>query len=194
MARPRINSPDHVLEKGMRLFWKSGYEATSMSQLVEATGSTRQTIYRDFESKHRFYARCFGLYHDRVVAPALKPFGATEQGLNAIAEYFELQIVLAERMGLPGPGCLVGNAMTEIAPNDPEIAALVKDHNHRLELAFASALPSSMTEERRQQLSEFLVLSAQGLWAMSRITSSADELRKRAATIMSLISKETEDA
>ncbi|MEM6902905.1 MAG: acetate--CoA ligase family protein, partial [Pseudomonadota bacterium] len=38
--------------------------------------------------------------------------------LDAIAQYFETQISAAEQAGLPGPGCFVANAATEVAPHD----------------------------------------------------------------------------
>ncbi len=174
----------------MHAFWVHGFEATSMADLVEATGSTRQSIYGDFESKRGLYRACFDHYRDRVVLPALTPFGAEEAGLEALAAYFETQIGLAQSLGLPGPGCLVGNAMTETAPDDCEIRSCVEDHNRRLERAFGSALPNSLANERRTELARFLVVAAQGLWAVSRVTSSAEELRARAVTIIKLVERE----
>lgn len=179
-----------MLERAMQAFWSNGFEATSMADLVAATGSTRQSIYGDFDSKRGLYRACFELYRRQVVEPALVPFGVSEPSLSAIAAYFETQISLAERAGLPGPGCLVGNAMTEMAPGDPQIMKLVEEHNARLETAFSRALPVSLSRERRQELAQFLVVAAQGLWAVSRVTSSADALRSRAATIVGLLEGE----
>jgi len=174
----------------MHAFWANGFEATSMADLVEATGSTRQSIYSDFENKRGLYHACFSLYRERVVAPALIPFETAEPGLAAIEQYFETQISLAEATGLPGPGCLVGNAMTETAPDDSGIRLLVEEHNARLEASFAKALPRHMSTTQKQELAQFLVVAAQGLWAMSRVTASADKLRLRAATIVRLLEKE----
>lgn len=164
-----------------------------MADLVAATRSTRQSIYGDFESKRGLYQACFAMYRDQVVAPALIPFDEEQPGIEAIARYFEAQISLAEATGLPGPGCLVGNAMTEMAPGDQEIRRLVEQHNARLEAAFSKALPKTLPTERKQDLAEFLVVAAQGLWAISRVTTSADSLRSRAATIVGMLEKELSD-
>lgn len=190
MARPRSSTHDQMLERAMHAFWANGFEATSMADLVTATGSTRQSIYGDFESKLGLYHACFAMYREQVVAPALTSFEADQPGIEAIERYFETQIALAERTGLPGPGCLVGNAMTEMAPSDPQVMTLVEQHNARLEAAFSKALPERLPTGRRQELAEFLVVSAQGLWAISRVTSSADALRSRAATIVRMLEKE----
>ena len=173
----------------MNAFWAHGFAATSMADLVEATGSTRQSIYGDFESKNGLYRACFDRYREQVVLPALAHFG-DGGGSTAIAAYFEAQISLAERVGLPGPGCLVGNAMTETAPGNDAVRKEVEAHNERLERAFASVLPPSWPDERRRELAQFLVVAAQGLWALSRVTPDAAGLRARAATIVQMIERE----
>lgn len=194
MPRPRAASQDDVLKSAMHAFWKRGFEATSMADLVAATGSTRQSIYSDFGNKDGLFRACFSLYRDEVVLPAIAPLNRSDSALEVIPEYFETQIARAEAMGMPGPGCLVGNAMTETAPNDEQIRKLVNAHNQRLAMAFASALPERLPEAKRSELAEFLVVAAQGLWAMSRVTSSADQLRARAKTIVRMIQKEIDDA
>ena len=193
MARPRTTSPCELVEKAMLAFWTNGYEGTSMADLVKATGSTRQTIYGDFQSKMGLYDACFGLYRDRVVDPALAPIDQ-HSGTDAIAFYFETQIGLAETMGLPGPGCMVGNAMTQMAPKDDAIMAHVDAHNRHLEAAFARCLPSEWPKSRLTQWAQFLVLAAQGLWALSRVTAHAAILRQHAKTIVAIIEREAKNA
>jgi len=165
-----------------------------MADLVAATGSTRQSIYGDFGSKDGLYRACFDLYRGEVVRPAIAPLAESGSGLGAIAQYFETQIARAEAMGLPGPGCLVGNAMTETAPCNQDIRDVVKQHNDRLAAGFAKALPAHLPVAKRRELSDFLVIAAQGLWAISRVTDSADALRAKAKTILRMIQREIDDA
>ena len=190
MARPRSNSAEIVLERATKLFWRNGFAATSMADLVGETGSSKHSIYADFASKHGLYRACFDWYREKIVAPALEPFRAMEPKLNAISQYFEIQISLAEETGLPGPGCLVGNAMTETAPKDAQIAELVRDHNLRLEAAFGKALPADLGSDETARITSFLVLAAQGLWAMSRVTTSSTALREQASLTVELIERE----
>lgn len=174
----------------METFWAKGFEATSISELVQATGSTRQSLYADFDNKEGLYDACFDLYRDQVVLPALEPFEGNAVGLPSLEAYFEKQISLAEEIGLPGPGCLVGNAMTETAPISAQVEQRVKDHNVRLERAFSKALPPALSDHKRAELAGFLVVAAQGLWAMSRVTKNGSDLRSRAATILRLTERE----
>lgn len=194
MPRPRAASHNDILQKALHAFWQNGFEATSMADLVKVTGSTRQSIYGDFGNKDGLYRACFDLYRDDVVLPAILPLSEGEDGLSAIARYFETQIALAEQIGLPGPGCLVGNAMTETAPAYKQIRNLVEQHNQRLSDAFAAALPQHLLDAKRTELADFLVVAAQGLWAFSRVTADAGELRARAKTILRMIQMEIDDA
>ena len=191
MPRARAQTPEDVLAAAMRQFWQHGYHATSVQDLVRSTGTSRHILYSDAGGKHELYTKCFAAYREQVVDPAARVLEESHDGLEALAAYFEMQICLAEKDGLPGPGCMIANAMTEIAPHDPAIAALVTAHHNRLTAAFAAALrraapdtPDTETEE----LAEFLFTSAQGLWALSRTVKTAAPSRSYAATLLDLIS------
>ncbi|MBL8715361.1 MAG: helix-turn-helix transcriptional regulator, partial [Myxococcales bacterium] len=44
MARPKEFDRDEVLDRAVDLFWRNGYEATSMADMVEALGIGRQSL------------------------------------------------------------------------------------------------------------------------------------------------------
>jgi len=74
------------------------------------------------------------------VEPAFSQVEAPKAGLSDIAGYWELQISRGEQAGLPGPGCLLANTMTERAPHAPDVAKVVAAHNNRLRAGFRNAL------------------------------------------------------
>ncbi|MFN3213138.1 MAG: hypothetical protein ACE37M_08535 [Henriciella sp.] len=97
---------------------------------------------------------------------------------------------MAESVGLPGPGCLVANAMTETAPHDQDVATKVTEHNQRLTEAFKTALRSAapnLSGKDIASLGAFLTLTAQGLWSISRATDQASELRDYVGTLLDLL-------
>jgi TetR/AcrR family transcriptional regulator, transcriptional repressor for nem operon len=190
MPRTSALSTEKVIDAAMRHFWRHGYHATSMDALVEATGTSRHAIYTSVGSKHELYRRGFAAYQHQVVTPAFMAVEEPGAGLGAVESFLEFQIALAEASGLPGPGCLVANAATETAPHDPLIAKEVAAHHARLRFGFANALKNenpALSSEERGALAEFLVMTSQGLWSMSRTMTTAEPLRAHASTIVSLL-------
>lgn len=190
MPRQAAQTRDQILIKALNAIWDKGFHALSIDQLTRATCASRQAIYSQFGNKHALYLECFEAYRETVVRPAIDRLFAAQDGLSAITAYFEAQISLAESYGLPGPGCFVGNAMTETAPHDPQVRIRVESHNTLLKDAFAAALASpglNLTREDQHDLANILLVAAQGIWAMSRITNSASELREHAVRFVNIV-------
>ena len=55
MARPREFDEDRVKEALTRVFWEKGYEATTMQDLVDATGLLKGSLYGAFGDKQALY-------------------------------------------------------------------------------------------------------------------------------------------
>jgi len=178
-----------MVARALPRFWRHGYGATSIDDLVRATGASRHALYQEFGDKRGLFLACLDHYRDAVVTPA---FGQVEQpgaDLEAIAAFLEYQIARSERAGLPGLGCLFANTMTELAPHDPEIAARVRAHNRRLATGFArvlrrEALGGGLSRRASEQLGEALAAGVQGLWSVSRVTADAQTLRQHAAALL----------
>lgn len=190
MPRTAALKVDEIVEASMRHFWQNGYHATSMDVLVAAIGVSRHAIYTGIGGKNELYRLGFPAYQLAVVTPAFSVVEREGAGLAEVAQYFETQIAMAELVGLPGLGCLVANAMTETAPHDPDIAKEVSNHNERLHKGFANALFNehpALTKDEVSALADFLLVTAQGLWSMSRSVPSAAPLRAHVATTLSLL-------
>jgi TetR/AcrR family transcriptional regulator, transcriptional repressor for nem operon len=174
----------------MQLFWRQGFEACSMDDLVKWTGVSRHGIYADIGGKRDLFLRCFSAYDVKVVSPAVSILEEDDADIDAISAYFETQIDLAKQSGLPGPGCFVANAMTETAPHDAEIRYAVALHNARLKAGFCNALRKAFAHVDRDQLdalASLMVTTAQGLWSMSRVVEDATPLRDNVLALMSLL-------
>ncbi len=61
-GRPKKLDRDDVLEKAMGLFWRFGYEPTSMSQLIEETGTKPSSLYAEFGSKEGLFCAAVDKY------------------------------------------------------------------------------------------------------------------------------------
>ena len=69
MARPREFDEERVKEALMKIFWQKGYEATSMQDLVDATGLLKGSLYGAFGDKQALYMIALAHYdHTRMQA------------------------------------------------------------------------------------------------------------------------------
>lgn len=177
----------------MPLFWRQGYHATSMDALVKATGVARGGIYADFEGKDGLFRACLEAYRQMIASPAISLLQAENAGLEAIKAYFDHFIAKHERNGMPGPGCFIANAMTEMAPHDAEIAGIVSAHNATLHKAFLRCLKNAqgasakLSKAELEALAEFLVTSSQGLWSYARNATDIRSLRNFSQTLIGLL-------
>ena len=151
VARPRQFDPEEVLERSMREFWERGYRETSVDDLVEATGVRPGSLYNAFPGgKRRLFLEALARYSALVVPEKL---GALEQagaGLPELRAYFDgLVRDLTTKEGLMG--CLMVNSTIELAAEDSEVGAIVRDHMSRLQRNAERALRNA---KRRGEISK----------------------------------------
>lgn len=70
-GRPKVFDRDAALDKAMKLFWQHGYEATSLADLVEATGAKAPTLYAEFTNKEG-YSAPYSTAISIVLPPSMK--------------------------------------------------------------------------------------------------------------------------
>lgn len=61
-GRPREFCVDHALAQALRVFWEKGYEGTSLTDLTEAMGITRPSLYAAFGNKESLFRKALDLY------------------------------------------------------------------------------------------------------------------------------------
>jgi AcrR family transcriptional regulator len=66
VGRPRAFDPDEALESAMRVFWRKGYEGTSLSDLTEAMGINRPSLYAAFGNKEELFRKAFSRYLEKM--------------------------------------------------------------------------------------------------------------------------------
>jgi TetR/AcrR family transcriptional repressor of nem operon len=166
----------------MEHFWAHGYYATSIEQLVEATGVSRHGLYTEFGDKRGLFVAAMEIYIDEIVTPAFARVEKPGAGLGAIRDYFVFQISLATEKGLPGPGCLFANTMVESGPHERAFEEIVTRHLARLHSGFRNALQNDRQRLSRKDdidadgLARLITIGAQGLWSFSRVARTPKPL------------------
>src|SRR6266699_6654748 len=120
MAGKKSFLPEQVLDKAIDLFWKQGYEGTSIEDLVQCMGLGRGSLYDTFGDKHALYLAALSRYlakYQGQVAEVLQQTGP----LSEILERF-FQVCIEELLSDPAcRGCFLVNATVEMAPHETQV-------------------------------------------------------------------------
>ncbi len=134
-----------VLDRAMVVFWANGYEATSISDLVDATGINRGSIYAAFEDKRTLFVRALEHYDRQHRLAFLSNIENNNGPKSAIIAIFDAVITSALEGAKPS-GCLLVNTALELSEHDPEIARIVRDSLTELEQFFARMVARGQAE------------------------------------------------
>ena len=173
MTRTKDFDRDAVLDSAMRLFWRNGYEATSIQDLVETTGISRSSMYETFGSKEDLFLAAVASYVDRTRRERLTTLARDPSPRAAIARYFDALIDFSLRDGYR-LGCLLTNSAIELAPRNREIGRMLADAFQGVEQTFEAVLRrgQELGEIRRDEepaaLARFLLSTIQGLRVLAR--------------------------
>jgi AcrR family transcriptional regulator len=119
-GRPREFCVDHALAEALQVFWRKGYEGTSLTDLTEAMGITRPSLYAAFGNKESLFRKALDLYEREKLDYIGKALA--QPTARAVAETM-LRGAVDNMTSCEGPhGCL--RVLTEIAGPD---AATVRD-------------------------------------------------------------------
>jgi TetR/AcrR family transcriptional repressor of nem operon len=144
MGRKPLVSRESALDGVMRQFWSTGYAASSLEELLAASGLHRGSFYREFGDKRGAFEAALGRYGDLIrskdLAPSVTSSGSPTERLIRLL-YARIDTVLgisrtftrssSKRLGDKQkaadkgmrPGCLVVNTALELAPHDDALLA-----------------------------------------------------------------------
>ena len=125
----------------MSAFWRHGYDATSMEDLMDCMGIGRASIYNAFGNKRALFLSALEYYVCN--GGALQGVRMPDSPRLAIVTAFRT-IVERAVTGESCDGCLVVNTALELAPHDDEIAQIVNGIFVQQEALFRTYLEQAM--------------------------------------------------
>lgn len=188
MGRPRSFDIDEALNRALYVFWRKGYEGASLTDLTEAMGINRPSLYAAFGNKEALFRKAFDRYVEEK--------GAYIR--NALAAPTAREVV--ERLLLDGAdvltdpdspaGCLaVQGALScgddadcirrELAHRRAEAEGWVRERFER-----AQAEGDLPAESSPADLARFVATVAQGMAVQASSGATRDDLRKVAETAL----------
>ena len=125
-GRPRAFDTNQALDKAVRLFWRHGYEATSMSDLVAELGVGVPSLYAAFGNKAGLFAAVVERYAATFSAALYAPI--RDENLTTQQAVEELFARAAHTFSEPDTpaGCFMYSAAAAVAPASVEIELMLR--------------------------------------------------------------------
>lgn len=192
MARPKEFIPEEALDKAMEVFWRRGYEATSIEDLVTAMDINRGSLYETFGDKHTLFLSCLDRYCDTVSGERFKLLDQPGPVLPTIRQFF---MGLAKLAGTEAAkkGCLVINSVMELAPHEKDTGerlatalAGIEEKFHRL-LARAKEQGELHAHHHPRALARYLATMLQGGAVMLKAGASQRVMEDVVTTGLSVL-------
>ena len=172
MARKKQYNEDEVLEKAMRLFWKNGYETTSMKMLEKEMGINKFSIYASFGNKHGLFLESIKFYKKKTKDLFIN-LRNKNNGIDDIKQFFYDSVAINQQEG-NHKGCFVTNTYNEFAENDDlVIKEQMTQFMDSLKEIFIEKLSLDASKDEATVLKQanYLVLAKHGLAAATRVNN-----------------------
>ena len=114
-----------ALSKALEVFWRRGFEGTSLTDLTEAMGITRPSLYATYGNKEQLFRHALDLYDESYMGFTREALGAPTARL--VVEQLLMGFAWTQTDTHHPPGCLGTNgALACSAAADPIREEIVK--------------------------------------------------------------------
>ena len=129
-----------VVDAARDVFWQRGYAEAGITELEEATGLTRSSLYNAFGSKRGLFDAVLAQYLDDIVRTRLRPLGGGDP--SALEAYVEdMRAAIAADSPRARLGCLLLNAgSSPLASDDADVRSLVSGYAAEMRAAIRAAV------------------------------------------------------
>ena len=182
VGRPREFDPQDFLNTALECFWQNGYRATSMADLMKASGLASASIYKLYPDKRAIYLAALHQYMDEGVSRGAK----REVELSPEAALREMLdfVSLLSSSSDGEKGCFTIAAASELLPGDEEVKKRVHHKFNSIINWLESILSNGQTQQvfRRDESARVMALSIfmmlEGMRVYGKIQPDSEELKR----------------
>jgi AcrR family transcriptional regulator len=180
-GKPLSFDRKEALKSAMEYFWKHGYEATGMTQLLEHMDIPRQSFYNTFGSKEEILFEAIQLYSDSIRQMLREVLEGAETPFEKIDRIFALW----EQMGSQnnGTGCFLGNCVAEFGTTHDKVAEMMADKLQAVHGVFAKIFQEAIeggdlpADRNAEIMASTMMTYSQGLALMSKTTTDRSQMQ-----------------
>jgi AcrR family transcriptional regulator len=143
-GRPRLFDKDEALDAALRLFWKHGYEGTSISALAQEVGVTVPSLYLAFGNKESLFMQAverYGQYNGTLYEAAFRQPSAREVARSILMG--EVALVLG---GDTPDGCLMVHGALATSPESETVRLAMAELRRIAEAEVADRFRQALKE------------------------------------------------
>ncbi len=179
-----------AIDKAINVFWQKGYEATSISNLVDGIGINKGSLYNAFKGKRQLFLMALAQYDNAIRRDMLTDLENLDDPVLAFRTLFDTLVTQAVK---DDRGCFFVNTFIEFDSHEAEVQALLKKSASEFEAFFQRGIEVA---QARGDLSKEInpYSAAKGLYSMvvairvlARGVSDESALRVVAAQALSLV-------
>lgn len=192
IGRPIEFNPDEALDTAMQLFWRKGYESTSLLDLITTMDLSKSSFYQAFKSKHQLFQRCI-LHYQKMLSGKMTAHleGVPSRKMSIISLFYNKA---DETSGINARmGCFTMNTASEFAQTDPEISALISQSIESFVDVFEIAIKQAQQQgeiskdKDPRSTAAYLVSSMSGLNTMIKSGADRESIKRIVAIILSVL-------
>lgn len=154
-------SPSAVLERSITLFWNKGFGACAISDIVDATGVNRYSLYETFDNKEGILLASLDQYFERYSVKHLDLLTTEKPLRESLMDFYKS--FLNEQRGRPA-GCFIVHTATELADAN---AGVKKALDHLIGEIESRLMVMFLNDGYSKEDSEFLMHQLVGLFCTS---------------------------
>lgn len=126
---------DEATAKAIEVFWAKGYEATSVSDLVDAMDLNKGSLYNAFGSKKDLFVRAFLQYDRENRQKTLSDLASMDDPVTAIRALFD-GLIAESKADKQRKGCLLINTALDLPNQDKDVQVMVTSAMDDMQLFF----------------------------------------------------------
>lgn len=182
MPRSPTFDNHYVLDQAMEVFWRRGYHATSVRDLVRATGLQPGSLYAAFGGKRDLFRRVLDHYHVANIDQIRRYLEQGASPLGRIQKVFDALLKRCQE-DLEGKGCLMVNTILELSCVDAELSRRANNMFEEIEEDLMRVIEQGQAEgevtadKDPRTLGRYLIMSIHGIRVYSRGNLDASHLQ-----------------
>lgn len=189
-GRPSSFDVEQALERAMILFWRHGYETTSMADLTAALETTPPTLYRVFGNKQQLFLKAVELYRGDPDSLAHQ-FSASTTSYEAAHMFMTHSARRFTGADTPA-GCLIATSALTGSPDAREVQAHLRSIRVESQRMLAARIQRDIDEgilpdtSSAHELAALVMCTVQGMSTMARDGATYEALESIIQQVLSV--------